>query len=281
MDDVRARTHRKNLGRRGLLLAGPDARTIALEPGRRQLGMRPPAPLPRADPLTDPHPGVTNRLRQLIGHADPGLQPTSSPASSSGPTPPPLPQILSSSSAPRRPSLKTDSVRPRVAPHPRRHTPLYGTRHPRLRNRKRPPAGDRPNPRPSTSAKGCYPRPGDRRAHPLPRQGQPHLCRLPSSTALSPARRHPPSPARTANPVGELTTVGQIPPCGPFPEGRVQPRPRLHPPRSALEHHEAQHLATHLRAAAPPSQSPLPFRLGRIASATLELASDSQTQSQE
>ncbi len=113
----------------------------------------------------------TTRVEQQL--TSPSSTPTapSSRTSSSGPTPPPsadLSQALLTAGA-----TLCDPAEPRMAPHPRRHAALRH-RHPRPRA----PAGDRPDPRPALR-QGLLPRPGDRRAHPFPRQRTPHLQRLP------------------------------------------------------------------------------------------------------
>ena len=95
----------------------------------------------------------------------------SSRASSSGPTPTPLRNSLRPSKAPAPSSCDAQSLEwLRIL----EGTPALRHRHPRPRA----PAGDRPDPRPALRQR-LLPRPGDRRAHPLPRQRPSHLQRLP------------------------------------------------------------------------------------------------------
>ena len=117
-------------------------------------------------------------------------------------------------------------------------TPLYGTDIRNSETAKDLPAGDcahrHPVPIPSLR-QGLLPRPGDRRAHPLPRKRPPHLRR---PSVLSPATRpsppaHP-SPPQTP-PAKRSARSPALPPSSRLPSGPIHPRPRLYLRREALD----------------------------------------------
>ena len=148
--------------RAGLLVAGPQAAST---------------PAASID-LSREQPRSTRNCAHIMARrrSRPSSTPTarSSPASSSGPIPPTIAASHERSSIAG--ATPVDARSPRSPPHPRRHAPLRH-RHPQLRDRQDLPQETAPDPRPALHQR-LLPRPGDRRAHPLPRQRPPHLHRL-------------------------------------------------------------------------------------------------------
>ena len=136
------------------------------------------------------------------------------------------------------------------SPAPPRRPPALRPRH----HREVPPAGDQPAAGPALQ-QGLLSRPGDRRAHPLPRPGPP------PAHAPDPHRRTPEGAPYAARSRRKASRRDHLRGGRPPPRRRPDPRPRLRPPRGA-RHPRRPHLPRRHRR--PTIRSPSPKRRCRI-----------------